>query len=581
MSDHPRLRWQAPPVPAETAEALVRGHKLPALVADVLAARGWEPGGELAAFLGERPSATPDPLTLVGVYAAATRLWQAIDAGELITICGDYDVDGVTGTALLVGVLRAAGARVDWYLPHRFHDGYGLNKRALDRVKAAGAHVIVTVDNGITSHAELAYARELGIDAIVTDHHLPGAELPVAQAIVNPRLMDDPGPFAPLAGVGVAYVLMGGLAALRPACTELAAALQAQRDLVAIGTIGDLAPLAGLNRDIVRSGLNQLATAPRTGLAALARSVKISLGGAGAADAIAHRLIPRLNAAGRMAHPDLALALLLETDAPRARERADQLGNLNRQRRILTEATEARCHELLRARLQHGELAEAVIVLADAGWHHGVTGIVAARLAERYGRPAILFAPDGDGWRGSGRSVPGFDLHAVLEELEQHLGRFGGHAAAVGLTVSAEGYPDFSRALEAVVARRRGEAPPTSRNWRVDLEVPLAALTPRDVEALGCLEPTGMENPVPVMAARGLRVVRQGQRGPEGQHLWLELAQDDPEGRAVEAIGFGMGALYPLGERVDAVFTPVMERWQGRQRLQLRLVAVGAQDHGG
>lgn len=567
LSEEPTLRWQARTIPQGAPEALVQGHHLPRLVADVLAARGWAPGRELEAFLGAREAEAPDPLDLVGVREAATRLWQAIDAGEPITICGDYDVDGVTGTALLVSVLRAAGGQVDTFLPHRYHGGYGLNTPALDELAARGSKVLVTVDNGTSSLDELAYARTLGLDAIVTDHHLPGPALPAAVAIVNPRLMAEPGPFAPLAGVGVAYQLMRGLAALRPEREELAALVERQVDLVAIGTIGDLAPLSGENRQLVRRGLAAIARTPRLGVALLAKSVKASLD---AAEALAHRLIPRLNAAGRMAHPGLALDLLLAEDEATARALVEKLDQLNRQRRVLTEATQDRCRELL-GRKHKG----AAIALAEAGWHHGVTGIVAARLAEGHGKPAILFAPDGENWRGSGRSVPGFDLHAVLDELSEYMVRYGGHAAAVGLTVPNEKLEAFMRAFEACVARRRTEAPSGPVGWEVDLEVPLAALTLPDVQGLACLEPTGMQNPVPRLAARGLRVVRQGVRGPQGQHLWLELAPADG-GPTVEAIGFNMGGLHPVGEQVDAVFTPVAERWHGKQRLQLKLAAIGA-----
>jgi single-stranded-DNA-specific exonuclease len=573
LSEQLPLRWQAPTIPAGATQSLERKHRLPALVAGVLAARGWEPGDALALFLGERVLAAPDPLELFGVKTAALRLWAAIDGAEQVTICGDYDADGVTGTALLVGALRAAGAQVNWYLPHRYHDGYGLNAGALDRLAAAQTKVIVTVDNGITSLEELAYAHKLGIDAIVTDHHLPGPELPLSHSIVNPRMMADAGPFAPLAGVGVAYMLVCGMSALRPEHLGLADVLKAQLDLVALGTIGDMAPLAGENRRLVREGLACMATVPRLGLAALARSVKISLNGPGAGDSIAHRLIPRLNAAGRMAHPDLALAMLLADDEGTARNLADKLGSLNRQRRSLTETTEARCRELLGPGPPSNQPA---ILLAEAGWHHGVMGIVASRLAERYGRPTILFAPDGAGWRGSGRSVPGFDLHAVLDELSGYLGRYGGHAAAVGLTVPDERLADFMADFQACVARRRGEQPVGPCDWRVDLEVSLTALTLPDVEGLSCLEPTGMENPVPVFAARNLWVVRQGTRGPDGQHLWLEFEQPSMPGKPLEAIGFNMGAVYPVPERVDIIFTPTADRWQGRQRLQLRLKAVGA-----
>lgn len=573
----PPLVWRQRAPHGDGAELTRLGH-LSSLAATVLAARGWQAGPALGAYLSAEGGEAPDYLCLTGVREGAARLAAALAAGERITICGDYDMDGVCATALLVGCLRARGADVDFYLPHRIHDGYGLNAAVLERFSAGGSKLLVTVDNGITSVREIALARALGLDVILTDHHLPGPDLPPATVVINPQLMPDSGPFGPMAGVGVAYALAIGLETALGAASPTES-LAPFLDLVALGTLGDMAPLIGENRRLVRRGLAGLATSPRAGLAGLADVLKLKMDGPGLAEQLAQRLIPRLNAAGRMAHPALALELLLCEDASRARALAAQLEQLNRQRRTLTEATEAACLAMLEGHAggTPGSSMAGVggaIILAHAGWHHGVTSIVAGRLANRFNRPAILFAPEADGWRGSGRSVPNFDLHAALAALASHLGRFGGHAAAVGLTVSADGLDAFERALQAYCTAHHPEPAHEARPWEIDAEVPLDALTYDNVASLGCLQPTGAGNPAPTLLARGLFVRRQQTRGPNEQHLFLALR--DAEGSQIEAIGFGFGHLLPLPERVDLVYTPIAERWRGRERVQLRLLAVGA-----
>ena len=567
MSETERLEWRTRPVEASSPDTLARRHRVPTLVARVLAARGWQPGDALSTFLDAPSSQEPDYTSLIGVVEAADRLLSALDAGERITICGDYDIDGITSTALLLAYLRGRGAVVDHFLPHRVAEGYGLNEAALRELAARGTRVLVTVDNGITSVKEVALARSLGLEVILTDHHRPGPELPPASVIVNPRLMAEPGLFAPLAGVGVAYALARTLDARRPPEGPDARDLL---DFVALGTLGDQSPLSEENRRLVRLGLKRIADAPRKGLAALARTVKCNLRQANLGEQLAQRVIPRLNAAGRLAHPTLALELLLCEDEGNARALADQLEQLNKQRRLLSVATETQAMALLAG---EDERATPAIVLANPHWHHGVMGIVATRLAERFRKPVLLFAlEEGGFWRGSGRSVQGIDLHAILEEVSAHLGRYGGHAGAVGLTVEESGLSAFVADFQAAAARRIGEVTSRTRIWEVDAEVPLVELNFESVAGLHVLHPTGPENPAPVLAARALRVCRQELRGPAGEHLWLEL--EDGSGRA-EAIGFGMGHLHPLREAaVDVVFVPMAERWQGKNRLTLKLLEV-------
>lgn len=567
MSESERLQWQPRTLDATAPDTLSRSHKLPHLVARVLAARGWQPGEALHTFLEAPSQDEPDYTQLIGVPEASARLLKAIDDRERITICGDYDIDGITSTSLLLAYFRKRGAVVDHFLPHRVLEGYGLNEVALRELAGRGTKVLVTVDNGITSVREVTLARELGMDVILTDHHKPGPELPPATVIINPRLMDDPGVLGPLAGVGVAYALARGVDAARPMEGYDARDLL---DFVALGTLGDQSPLAQENRRLVRLGLKRIADNPRKGLAALARAVKCNLRQANLGEHLAQRVIPRLNAAGRLAHPTLALELLLCENDSAAKELAELLENLNKQRRTLSVATE---HQAI-AMLTGSRLADQpAIVLADAHWHHGVMGIVATRLAERFRKPVLLFAKEeGDYWRGSGRSALGLDLHAVLEELSDHLGRYGGHSSAVGLTVAGSGLDAFITAFNAGVARRGGKQEPAPKVWEVDAEVPLNELSYESVASLHVMQPTGPDNPAPVLAARNLNIRRQETRGPEGEHLFLEL--EDGSGRA-EAIGFGMGKLHPLGVAlVDIVFVPMAERWQGRNRLTLKLLEI-------
>jgi single-stranded-DNA-specific exonuclease len=537
------------------------------LLAQVLAARGWRPGPALTTFLAPPSSREPDYGALPGMAEAVALLTGAIRRAERITVCGDYDIDGIASTSLLVRALEHHDAVVDHFLPHRLEEGYGLNAAAIQGIAAQGTRLLVTVDNGITSHEQVALARSLGIEVIVTDHHRPGASLPDATVIVNPWLMQDPGGLAPLAGVGVAYALARSVDRALPLREVDARSLL---DLVALGTLGDQAPLVEENRRLVRLGLARLSRAPRRGVAALARAARCNLKAGNLAELLSQRVIPRINAAGRMAHPRLALELLLAHDDAPARQMADQLERLNHERRLLSLAIEAEAI----ARVAGGDMPGGpAIILADASWHHGVLGIVASRLAERFRRPTLLFAPEENGhWRGSGRSVSGHDLHATLEAVGKVLGRFGGHANAVGLSVAPEDFEFFCAIFQAEVAVRLTAPVNYTKVWEVDAEPPLAALTFDAASSLQALEPTGPDNPAPTFGLRGATVLRQERRGPEDEHLWLEVS--DGVDRA-SAIAFGQGNRHPLPDGpVDLVFQPVAERWQGQNRLTLKVLAL-------
>ncbi|MEB3221295.1 MAG: single-stranded-DNA-specific exonuclease RecJ [Candidatus Sericytochromatia bacterium] len=566
---HPaRIEWRVRQPEPDALAALEAMPGTSRLLAQVLAARGWRPGPALTTFLAPPSTREPDYGALPGVPEAVTLLLGAIARRERITVCGDYDIDGIASTSLLVRALEHHDAVVDHFLPHRLVEGYGLNATTIQGLADQGTRVLVTVDNGISSHEQIAFARSLGLDVIITDHHRPGASLPNATVIVNPWLMADPGGLAPLAGVGVAYALARSLDHALPPREPDARHLL---DLVALGTLGDQAPLVDENRRLVRQGLARISRSPRRGVAALARAARCNLKAANLSELLSQRVIPRINAAGRMAHPRLALELLLAHDDAPARQMADQLERLNQERRLLSLAIEAEAI----ARVAGGDMPGGpAIILADAGWHHGVLGIVASRLAERFRRPTLLFAPEDNGHlRGSGRSVSGHDLHATLEAVGKVLGRFGGHANAVGLSVAPEDFEFFCAIFQAEVAVRLTAPVSYTKVWEVDAEPPLSALGFEAVASLQALEPTGPENPGPTFGLRGATVLRQERRGPEDEHLWLEVA--DQTGQAA-AIAFGQGKRHPLPEGpVDLVYQPVAERWQGQNRLTLKVLAVG------
>lgn len=565
--------WHIQPSDEPAAARLAGALPLPLELARVLVRRGIVDAEAARTFLDPTLDQLPAPAALDGLTLAAARVAEAVVAGQRILVFGDYDADGVTATALLTDFLQQAGASVTAYIPDRRQEGYGLQPRhVLDPAEAEGCRLIVTVDCGAASHAAVAEARRRGIDVVVTDHHLPdAAELPAA-AVVNPRQGAPDAALAPLAGVGVAFYLAAGLRAhlrrlgwwhrrpepnLRQAC-----------DLVALGTVADMVPLLGVNRVLTHAGLAVLREARRPGLAALMAVSAVSPADLGGQD-IAFRLAPRLNAAGRLAHARLALDLLRCPDPTRARQLALRLDELNRQRReteagIFTEAMD-------RLKREGTGPPRHVLVLAEDGWHEGVIGIVAGRLARRYHLPAVVLTRCGDRWKGSARSVPGLDICAALQATAGHLCAFGGHPMAAGLQLDAARLGAFTRDLEATVARlapRLGAPPPLA----IDTELDLDRITPAFLDALAGLEPFGSANPEPLFAARSLAVCESR---PVGQsHLRLTLCQADrPGARQVNAIRFNIPADgHPGACLPRAAFRLGWNRFNGRRNPQMIIV---------
>ena len=540
------------------------------LAGRVLASRGLGDPADAEAFLSARLADLPDPFAMKGMDAAVARLVRAIDGGERIALYGDYDVDGVTSTALLAGFLRACGAEVVTYVPHRLVEGYGLNAAAVERLAREGARLLVTLDCGITSAPEVRTAAAMGVDAVVVDHHTVPVELPAAAAILNPHQPGCGYPSKELAAVGVTFALA---MALRRALRErgrFGAArpepnLKDALDLVALGTVADVVPLVGANRILVRWGLDALARSRRPGVRALKRVAGVPEGVEVSAGQVGFRLAPRINAAGRLDDAGRGVRLLLETDEARADALARELDRENQarqeiERTILDEAV----HDAA-ARVQAGARG---LVLARDGWHAGVVGIVASRIVERFHRPAVLVALGEDEGKGSGRSIEGFHLHEALAACAGHLLRFGGHRHAAGVTVARASVPAFREAFEAHAARHVRDEDLVPR-CRIEGWVEERDVSERAALDLARLGPFGAGHPEPVFALRGA-AARARTVGAGGAHLKLALG-------GLDAIGFGMGdRLGVCAGAVEAAFTVGFDEWDGARRLQLRLRDVRA-----
>ena len=540
---------------AKYSSVLSAQQKENALLAGILTARGiTDPAEALTLLAGEEDLS--DPFLLTDMQKACERIWQAIDNGETIVVFGDYDVDGVTATALLYQHLKGMGATVKCMLPSREGDGYGLSRNAIQSIRDKGYQLIVTVDNGISAVEEAEFAAELGIDLIITDHHLPPETLPKAVAVVDPRRLDDTSPFKGLCGAGVAFKLCAALDGCPP--EEM---LDYCGDLAAVGTVADVMPLTGENRTLVKSGLRQLQNTDRPGLEALLEEVGLA-GRPITAENISYAIAPRINAAGRMDSAVTALQLVLCEDPDRAEELAHKLNEIN----VKRQETELEIFKAAQVLLeqQPERLEDRVMLLWGRDWHPGVIGIVASRLVERTGRPVIVVTMDEHGeCKGSGRSVPGFNLHACIGSCADLLIRYGGHAMAAGLSVREENLPELRRRLNEWAAR---ECPVLhTAPLECDLPIHLDRVTVDSVRRIDALAPFGAENPTPVFLLQSA-VVDGVYPVSEGRHSRLRLRQGNA---SVYAVWFGMPSEqlpYTMGDVVDAALNlSVYESARGAQ----------------
>ena len=537
------------------AATLAAQQKEVGLLAGILAARGiTDPTEALTLLAGEEELS--DPMLLTDMDKACARILEAIDKEQTIVVYGDYDVDGVTATALLYQHLKGMGASVKCMLPSREGDGYGLSKNAIQSIHDKGCQLIVTVDNGISALEEAEFAASLGVDLIVTDHHLPHDALPKAVAVVDPRRADDHSPFKGLCGAGVAFKLCAALDGCPP--EEM---LDYCGDLAAVGTVADVMPLTGENRTLVKAGLKSLQQTDRPGISALLEEVGLE-GKPITAENVSYAIAPRINAAGRMDNAVTALQLVLCEDEERAEELAHKLNEIN----VARQETE---QEIVKAAQQQLDaepaiLEDRVILIWGRDWHPGVIGIVASRLVEKTGRPVIVVSVDehGEG-KGSGRSVQGFNLHECIASCEDILLRFGGHAMAAGLSVREENLPELRRRLNEWAARECAVlfTPPLE----CDLSIHLDRITVESVRRLEQLAPYGAENPTPVFVLE--KAVIDGIFSvSEGKHCRLRLRQGNA---SIYAVWFGMPPEqlpYTMGDVVDAaVNLSVYESLRGAQ----------------
>lgn len=553
-----QIMWMVRPSDTIQAQALASVLGISTATAVLLLQRGCHSEEQCRRFLSPRRQDLTPPLSMQGMREAADIIRHAVDSQRLITIYGDYDVDGICSTVILRECLESLGAVVDYYIPDRFQEGYGLNMDAVHRLGAADCRLLITVDCGIRSVEEIAAAREMGMEVIVTDHHTPGEILPRANAIINPKL-DHIEACRNLCGAGVAYQLARTLVTAAEDSTQWL-------DLVALATIADVVSLTGDNRILAREGLRCLNSTRRPGLSRL-----MEIGGIDPHQEISPRQVgyiiaPRLNAAGRLSHARLSLELLYTTAHDEACYLAEVLNRLNDERKsteeiILREAS-------LRISHQPQLLEKSILVLDGKQWHHGVLGIVASRLCEQHYKPVILINWDDNKGRGSCRSVEGFDIHAALQACSNNLLRFGGHSLAAGLTIEKEQLPSFMDELERWSQQHYPDEEALKRHF-IDLELDPDEIDSRLWGEIQKMEPFGEGNPVPVLAVRAVELQRAAMVGQQGQHFKAQLP-----GPGLDVIAFGKpqyAAFNARHYRADIAFHLSRNEFQGRSSLQLKV----------
>jgi single-stranded-DNA-specific exonuclease len=568
-------RWRIKPHDPARIESLSRGAGIAPLTAQLLINRGIEDPARARAFLDARLGSLFDPELLPGAAKAAERIVRAIRDDRKIVIYGDYDVDGVCGTSILWACLKLAGAtNVDYYIPHRVDEGYGVSAEALRKLAVENkASLIVTVDCGISAVREAELARELGIELIITDHHTIGLSVPQADAVVHPRLPGGDPAGADLCGAAVAFKLAWQVCKSfgdgKRASPHLREFLVGSLGLVALATIADVVPLSDENRVMVRHGLAGIKTGPSIGLKAL-MAVSGSLDKKRlTAGMVGFGLAPRINAAGRLEQAMIAVELLTTDNPVRAEEIALLLDGCNKRRQEVERQIFEEARQMLEA---DGGLGERrAIVLGRQGWHAGVIGIVAGRLAEAFHRPTVIIALGETIAQGSARSIPGFNLYEALKDCSEGLIAYGGHAAAAGLKFGPEHLPDFARRFEER-CRAGLTAELLERAITIDAEVPLGVLSLAVVSEIEKLEPHGISNPRPMLVASGLEVV--GDPRPVGEkknHLQLRLRQGDQIAKAIAWNLAEKGRELRAGSRCSIVFTPSINEWNERREVQLEV----------
>jgi single-stranded-DNA-specific exonuclease len=530
------------------------------LVARLLQNRGLYDPSAAEAFLKADSRLLIDPFSLPDMHQAVNRVYKALLSGEKMAIYGDFDADGITATALLVQGLTELGGDVVPYIPHRFYEGYGLKIPALEKLRKQGVTLVITVDTGITAFAEIEKANRMGMDILVTDHHVPLEELPPAKIIVDPKRLDSTCPFIEFAGVGVAFKLLQGLLAGNSREDLVNSSLE----LVALGTITDMSPLLSENRYWVKTGLQLLRKTRRVGLLELMTYANIDHSRL-TTDNISYQIGPRINSAGRMDDAGTSYELLVTQDREQAHRLAGDLEEKNKERQRVV----AEMYDKVRQQVMSDGTDRPILMASDADYQAGVMGLVAGRLAEEFYRPVILVKIGAESCRGSARSIQEFDLMVALKDCHHLLTRYGGHARAAGFNVHTRDLPQLQKRL-----RHTAEEKLTGLDLRphidIDEEVPLSVFSKGVFEEMRQLEPYGVGNPAPVFLSRKVEVVEQKLVGQQNDHIRLKLKQD---GITWDTMGFRLGSYArELARHIDVVYSVEVDNYNGRGQLRLNLL---------
>lgn len=562
-----RCVWKVAPLQDELRKELAGKLDIPEIIAQILINRGVSTVEDAIYFLGAGLDRLVDPGRMKDMDRALDRVVRAIQQQEKIVIYGDYDVDGITATSLLYRVLTSLGAKAAYYIPERFGEGYGLNDAALEKLHGDGAQLVITVDCGISAIAEVEKARHF-YDIIITDHHEPGEMLPNAHSILNPKRQDCFFPHKQLAGVGVAFKLCQGL---WQRLDKPTAELYTYLDLVAVGTVADVVPLLGENRILVKEGLKRIAATANTGLKALLRvsgiEGKVSVGNIG------FGIGPRINASGRLSHALSAVELLTTQDEERAASLAQHLETENLARRQIEENIRLQADTIV---AQMDLAAEKVLVVAGEHWHHGVIGIAASRILEKYYRPTVMISLEDGMGRGSCRSIKGFNMFEALNSCRDILLKFGGHAAAAGFSILPENIGELRRRLNA-----RANQVLTEEDYlpvvAIDIPVQLNDISLAFIEKLNILAPFGPGNPAPVLACRDMVITDVRVLGKDKKHLKLRVLHNQCAGEIVFWNKGELAASLPMNSSIAATFFPEINEWQGQARVQLHATDIKRQ----
>ena len=552
-------KWQIYQIDEAKVEEIAKNYNINKLLATILVNRDIIEQGQIKKFLEPKRNDFYDPYQMPDMEIAVERIMKAIENEEKIIIYGDYDVDGITSVTVLKSFLEERGIKVGEYIPNRLEEGYGLNKKAIDKIVKDGNQLMITVDCGISAIEEVDYANQLGIETIITDHHEPGNELPKAIAVVDAKRKDNKYPFRNLAGVGVVFKLIQALG-MRMGLAEKE--YLKYLDIVCIGTIPDIVPLVDENRVIVKLGLKLVEQTKNLGLKSIIQS-----SGYNQIDSntVSFGVAPRINACGRMGHQEEALKLFLATDENEVSELTQKLNEYNK----IRQETEKNIYNEAVEEIEKNKLYDKnTIVVMKENWHHGVIGIVSSKITELYFKPSILLCEEGENGKGSGRSIPGFDLYEALTKCKQSIDKFGGHSMAIGINIKKDKFEEFKEELEKIAEEQNiKEIVPI---LKIDAQIRLDDINKEMVESLKQLEPFGEENKMPVFAFRNLKI-NSIRALSEGKHLKLTLKDNK---NIVNAIGFNLGELsneYKIGDKVDVVGNLEINTFNGVSNIQINI----------